>query len=433
MPALTLTAAWLKPVVPMGGGTATLLVRIAPDSAPTDRRAPIDVAFVLDRSGSMAGSGLALAREGVSVAVGHLRDEDRAALVAYDHGVDVVHPLAPATGRAKATLRLALHGLDPGGSTDLGGGWLAGCGELANAAPAEPAPSEDRPHGRLRRTILLTDGLANVGITDPTALTDHAHQLRRRGIATTTVGVGASYDGELLTAMAEAGGGNYHHVLQASELPALFAVELRELLTVAASGLTVALHLPAGVAADLVGPYPTERDGARLAVPIGDLTAGDVLDLVFAVRYPAGSVGTTVALRAEATWTDLSADARTTRPIPVPPLALADPATVDALAADPTVAEAAALQQAAQERRTALRLDRAGDYAASRASWRRASAILAEAPATEAVQADRAEAASFVAYSPLHAIPETDRLAALHRAHRRGRGKSDTGPKPDSV
>src|SRR3954449_4283600 len=112
-------ARWEKPLIAANGGEVTLLVRViaATDEIETSRAAPLDVAFVLDRSGSMHGGKLDLAKEGVDLAVARLRDADRTALVVYDDEVDTVQPLAPATPRLKASLRLALHGVDPGGST----------------------------------------------------------------------------------------------------------------------------------------------------------------------------------------------------------------------------------------------------------------------------------------------------------------------------
>ncbi|MDF2759336.1 MAG: hypothetical protein K0S99_1968, partial [Thermomicrobiales bacterium] len=216
-------ARWERPLIAAGGGATTLLVRIiaAPgDETETSRAAPLDVAFVLDRSGSMQGGKLDLAKEGVDLAVARLRDADRAALVVYDDEVDTVQPLAPATPRLKSSLRLALHGVDPGGSTYLSGGWIAGCQQLAEATTVANA---DATATRIRRVILLTDGLANVGILDPGMLARHAGELRRRGIATTTVGVGQDFDEGLLSAMAEAGGGNFQYVANPEGLRAFFA------------------------------------------------------------------------------------------------------------------------------------------------------------------------------------------------------------------
>ena len=122
---LTVSARWEKPLVPATGGEAILLVRLTAAPSERDRptrRAPIDVAFVLDRSGSMAGERLALAKEAVDVAVALLRDEDRAALVVYDHAAETLQRLDRATSRTKTALRLPLHGVDAGGATDLGSG-----------------------------------------------------------------------------------------------------------------------------------------------------------------------------------------------------------------------------------------------------------------------------------------------------------------------
>src|SRR4051812_13166368 len=167
-------AQWEKPLIATGGGEATLLVRViaaTENETETSRAAPLDVAFVLDRSGSMHGGKLELAKEGVDLAVARLRDADRAALVVYDDQVDTVQPLEPATPRLKASLRLALPGIDPGGSTFLSGGWVAGCQQIAEAPPCAGA---DDGATRIRRVMLLTDGLANVGILDPAELARHA-------------------------------------------------------------------------------------------------------------------------------------------------------------------------------------------------------------------------------------------------------------------
>src|SRR5215212_4635939 len=295
-------AQWEKPLIAASGGEATLLVRIiaaTEDETETSRAAPLDVAFVLDRSGSMQGGKLDLAKEGVDLAVARLRDADRAALVVYDDEVDTVQPLAAATPRLKATLRLALHGVDSGGSTYLSGGWIAGCHQLAEATPVTNGGASAT---RIRRVILLTDGLANVGILDPGVLARHASELRRRGIATTTVGVGQDFDEGLLSAMAEAGGGNFQYIASPEGLRTFFAHELQELFSVAATGLAIRLALPPGVDAELISAFPVESCGNSLEVAIGDLPAGDEIDLIFTVREERGNAGTLLPVGVTACW-----------------------------------------------------------------------------------------------------------------------------------
>lgn len=422
-PALTVTAAWERPLVPTSGGEATLLVRVAAAAAEaTAHRAPIDVAFVLDRSGSMSGDKLDLAKRAVDVAVGRLTDDDRAALVVYDHAVDLLHPVQPATPRAKTALRLALHGVDAGGSTDLGGGWLAGCRQLSGQAPRAGSAADAGPV-RLRRSILLTDGLANVGIVDPSGLTTHAHELRKRGIATTTLGLGLGFDEALLAGMAEAGGGSFGFAADASELPAFFARELQDLLTVAAAGLSIALTLPHGVRAELVSAFPHERRGKRIEVALGDLPTGDELELVFRVRAGVAAPGAAHALRLDAAWADPAADARRAAPVDLAPLVVADATDVAATTVDPLVAERAALHLSAKVRRDALALDRAGRHAESRAGMRHAAAVLRAAPMSAHVRADLSATMHFAEAGPDAGYDELDRKRAAFHDARRARGK----------
>jgi Ca-activated chloride channel family protein len=423
-------ARWEKPLIPVSGGEATLLVRIiaaTEEETETSRAAPLDVAFVLDRSGSMRGGKLDLAKEGVDLAVARLRDADRAALVVYDDEVDTVQPLAPATPRLKASLRLALHGVDPGGSTYLSGGWVAGCHQLAEATPVTNA---DSAATRIRRVILLTDGLANVGILDPAVLARHAGELRRRGIATTTVGVGQDFDEGLLSVMAEAGGGNFQYVAGPEGLRAFFAHELQELFSVAATGLTVTLALPPGVDAELVSAFPAEARENALEIAIGDLPAGDEINLVFTVRAGRGNAGDLLPVGVTACWTDPRADARREVNATLEPLRRADDGEVTGATPDHLVVERAARQRAAAERRAGLELDRAGRFAESRARMLQSRDYLMAAPMTAAVQEDLAETTA-LAFEPATSSYDSHvRKSAQYRDNLRRRGRQGSELEP---
>jgi Ca-activated chloride channel homolog len=426
-----LDARWEKPLIAATGGEATLLVRViaaTDDEIDAGRAAPLDVAFVLDRSGSMRGGKLDLAKEGVDLAVARLRDADRTALVVYDDEVDTVQPLALATPRLKACLRLALHGVDPGGSTYLSGGWVAGCQQLAEAPPVADS---DSTASRIRRVILLTDGLANVGILDPTVLARHAGELRRLGIATTTVGVGQDFDEGLLSAMAEAGGGNFQYVASPNGLRAFFAHELQELFSVAVTSLTVTLILPPGAEAELVSAFPLETHGNALDVAVGDLAAGDEIDLVFTVRAGSGNAGDLLPVGVTACWTDPRADARREFNAVLDPLRRVKPPEVTAAPSDDLVVERAALQRAAAERRAGLELDRAGRYAESRVRMRLSENFLAAAPMTGAVQADLAETMSLASAPPTSAYGSHVRKSAQLREDLRRRGRQGREPRFD--
>jgi len=160
------------PVVPAGSPVTRhlLLTLTAPEAPRTAVRPSMHVAFVLDRSGSMGGSKIRLAREAVTQALGMLRSDDRFALVAYDDRVDVVVESTSASAEARRHALRSLQAIDARGSTDLAGGWMAGCEQVAPHLAEEPAGRyllltgrsachEDRPQdnapgadrGRVRR------------------------------------------------------------------------------------------------------------------------------------------------------------------------------------------------------------------------------------------------------------------------------------------
>jgi Ca-activated chloride channel family protein len=416
---VSMETAWERGVVPeqSGIGKETLLVRLkAIDAPPGQRRAPVDVAFVLDRSGSMSGEKLELVKEAVSAAAGLLRDDDRAALVIYDDQVERLQPLAPATSRMKAQLRLALHGVDAGGSTYLSGGWLTGCDELAGAMDANGGQT------RIRRALLLTDGLANIGIVDPGELITHAKELRRRGIGTSALGVGEDFDEALLSGMAEAGGGNFAFIERREQFAEFFHEEIGQLLATAASNCTLALTLPAGVRARLVNAYPVERNGKTITVALGDVPAGSEIALIFDVTVAPGQAQDSYAVELMLTGTDVANDrafdARRTAALRVGTAEEASAAGIDA-----AVQESAALERASAAKREAMLLDRAGRHRESRMRMRESLAAMAAAPQSARVMEMSASMQILAEADADFALESRLRKQATHDAMRHSRGR----------
>jgi len=175
-------------------------------------RTPAAVSLVLDRSGSMSGSKIEMARKAVDHAIKLLDDRDQLAVVVYDSEIDVVLERVPATPEAKSLAARRLKAFDARGNTNLSGGWQAG---------AAFAPD---------RVLLLTDGLANAGVTDHDALAAMAAEFKVKGIATSTFGVGADFDETLLARIATEGGGHFYYIENARQIPDLLASELGETL-----------------------------------------------------------------------------------------------------------------------------------------------------------------------------------------------------------
>jgi Ca-activated chloride channel family protein len=271
--------------------TRYVLVRItAPAAPPRDHRLPINTALVLDRSGSMADDRkFTLARQAVEQALRMLRPEDRFSLVVYDNVVDVLAPSVLATVDAKRRALSALAHIEPRNSTDLGSGWFRGCEQMA----------EHLRDGQVSRCLLLTDGLANQGITDRSELAMHAGELRRRGIATSTFGVGADFDERLLRDMAHEGGGNFYFIEGAAQIPEMLTGELGEALEVTLRGAALEVALPRGAEARPLNRFRFGRAAGdnELRVELGDLVSEQELAAVLEVTFPRGEVGARSGVR----------------------------------------------------------------------------------------------------------------------------------------
>ena len=245
---------------------------VAPELENASAREPLRLALVLDRSGSMAGRKLEVAKRCASWLVGRLDRRDELALVAYDDEVRLLAPLS-APGDAH---RRAIAALGPGGQTNLSGGWLKGVEALGRAN----GPG-------VRKVLLLSDGLANVGITDSPALAELAANAHERGLGTTTIGFGEDFDEELMTALAQAGGGYAHFAETPDAAPAIFSQELEGLTSVVAQNVSVEIRPGADV--EIVGilnDFPAVAVDGGVQVELGDAYAGERRRVVLGFHVP---------------------------------------------------------------------------------------------------------------------------------------------------
>ena len=257
---------------------------VTPPAPRTGTRPPVNLAFVLDRSGSMGGEKLRLATRAVEEGIGRLHAEDRFAIVVYDDVIDVVVPGTLATASARADALGRLRDVDARGTTNLGEGWLRGCEQVALALMKDG----------VNRCLLLSDGLANQGITDHAELARHAGQLRARGVSTSTFGVGDDFDEALLKAMADAGGGHFYDIATAAAIPDHINSEVGEALEVVAREATLEITAPQGVRVEALSAFPVTASGSRSQVLVGDLVSEQQVRVVLRFNFPYGEVGTGV-------------------------------------------------------------------------------------------------------------------------------------------
>jgi Ca-activated chloride channel homolog len=234
-------------------------------------RTPLNLSLVIDHSGSMQGDKLKHAKLAAQYVIDQLSSEDYVSIVQYDDVVDVVST----SNRVgdKQLLKRKIESIQAAGSTNLGGGMLEGYKQVKSTFQ----------NGFVNRVLLLSDGLANVGITKTQNL--------EHGITISTFGLGLDYNENLMTNIAENGSGNYYFIRTPEEISSIFQKELRGLLNVVAQNATLTIDLPTGLVLTKVFGYTFERSGDRVTINFRDIFSGETkaVLLKFAVQGNASS------------------------------------------------------------------------------------------------------------------------------------------------
>lgn len=271
-------------VLEAGKGPQRLVVRarIAP-SGMAEARAPLAVALVLDKSGSMMSDGkIENARKGALEALKMLDPRDVAAVVVYDDGVSVpVKARQVGKGAGDPVFYRAINGIRAGGMTALYAGTAAGADQL------RPFIGE----GYIPRIVMLSDGMANVGPSTPGELAALGRLLSDRDdITVTTIGLGLDYNEDLMTVLAAESGGNAYFARNARALPEIFARDLGDAVSVTARRVRVTLKCAPGVRPVRIIGREGKVSGDSMEVSIGNVYGGEKYAL-FEIEIPGGAGG----------------------------------------------------------------------------------------------------------------------------------------------
>jgi Ca-activated chloride channel homolog len=222
----------------MADGEYKLQIAVSSPEVSNDDRAPMNVTLVLDESGSMSGAPMSMLKESGLALAASLRSGDIVSMVTWDTSNAVVLSGHEVTGPSDPTLVSAIQALAPGGGTDLHGGLVAGY-ELA-------AQSYDP--GRINRIVLVSDGGANVGVTDAELIAQHAGSNDQDGIYMVGVGVGTyqSYNDHLMDTVTDLGKGASVFISSESDAWKTFNQDFVNTMAVAARDVRVRLDLPPG-------------------------------------------------------------------------------------------------------------------------------------------------------------------------------------------
>ncbi|MFN0203169.1 MAG: vWA domain-containing protein, partial [Bacteroidia bacterium] len=228
-------------------------------------RTPLNISLVLDRSGSMSGDKLAYSKKAMSFVIDQLQPEDMLSLVQYDDEVDVLQVAEKVTDKKK--LHRKIEEIRDNGSTNLCGGLKEGYNQT----------EKNRSNNYVNRVLLLSDGLANVGITNPKEIAHIAkNHFQEKGIAVSTFGVGADYNEDLMTDIADNGGANYYFIGNPDQIPSIFEKELKGLLSVVAQKVNVKVKFPEKlVRCKKVYGYPHTQENGKVSINLNDLYSGE--------------------------------------------------------------------------------------------------------------------------------------------------------------
>ena len=406
------------------GYVVRALIKLEGQAPATDAaRIPLNLSLVLDRSGSMHGEKLAAARDAAAFRVRRLAPEDRVTVVVYD---DHVHTVADER-TPRAAVGHLIQQIETGGSTNLSGGWLRGR-ELVAA---------QRQERGMNRVMLLTDGQANLGITNPQQLTGLCAEASRSGVTTTTVGFGADYDEALLRAMADAGGGNSWYIERPDQAPGVFEEEIEGLLSLAAQNVAIEVRPSDAVQSTTVWhDYPIMPIAGGRRIEIGDIYAREPKSVIVEFFVPALGESPDIdiaQLRIEAHV--LTVDGEVKRQ--VVNLGIRSPLST-AGHSEPTIQEELLLVKSARAREESLRRRDAGDVGGASAVLREMVSDLRASPAAEsAIMGEQAADLEAMArridesqFSAADAKYVAQRAYNMHRAKHKYEEKLQRKPRP---
>lgn len=251
-----------------------LIVRITVPEINTVKSRPVlNLGLVIDRSGSMDGKKIEYARQAACYAVEQLLSTDRISVTIYDDQVEVIVPSTLVTN--KEFILNKIKKITPDGMTALHDGWLEGSTQVSQHLQPQ----------QLNRVILLSDGLANVGETNPDVIGNDVHGLSKHGVSTTTMGIGDDFNEDLMQGIALSGDGNYYYIQNPEQLPSIFNSELQGIMATVGQKVSMGIKTFANV--ELVDVFndldKTEFGNYKLP----NLIASNHIDLVLRLKIPA--------------------------------------------------------------------------------------------------------------------------------------------------
>jgi Ca-activated chloride channel family protein len=310
---LKMTGRLSHPFVGLGKSDVFLTVDVSAVEVPGAERAPLNLALVIDRSGSMSGFKLTQAKQAAKQLVSQLKSADRLAIVHFGSDVKSMAGMS-ATPENKERMISYIEGIWDDGGTNISAGVSTGR-DLLLAAKSD---------FKVNRLILVSDGQPTEGITDGNGLNAIIREVRQHGISVSSIGVGTDFNEDLMQGFAEIGAGAYAFLQDASQLTTIFQKDLNQAGTQVARNVTLSFELPPGVKLGEVLGYKAIAHGSTVLVAMPDFAAAQLERLVAWVVVDGSHSGSAIEVaRLKLEYTDLLKND-----------AVADAATLSAMVTD---------------------------------------------------------------------------------------------------
>ena len=245
-------------------------------------RAPVNLALVVDTSGSMEGDMIEDAKKASLALLDSLSPGDTLAVVAFHSRADVLTPSTRITAKSAAKIREQISSMRAHGTTDMAGGLRAGLDEVVKGLRAEG----------VNRIVLLGDGVPN----NEAPMLNLAQAAGQSGVAVTTLGLGLDYNETLMNAVAQHSGGKFHFVRDSGAVASVFKEEVLRLKRVVGRNASLKLSPGPGVVIKGVVGLPTSMSGTDTMVTLGDMSEGDQRDVIVRVAAAGRRAGSVVEL-----------------------------------------------------------------------------------------------------------------------------------------
>ncbi len=225
-------------------------------------RVPLNLVLVIDRSGSMNGDRMRQVKKSLRDLASKFAPDDLVSIVTYSDDAEIC--LEATRVKNLAVVEAAIANIEAGGSTNLHAGLMLGY----------QVAQQQFDKKRANRVILLTDGIANRGVTNEQEIARQSKTFNDNGIGLSTIGLGDNFNRSLLRELADAGKGALHFIADASDIQKVFVDEFDSLLSPAAQDLTLTIRVPDGAKLPKIYGYQPEKDGSSYSIPLENMSYG---------------------------------------------------------------------------------------------------------------------------------------------------------------